>query len=244
MITTSPRGQWVIIGSVIIGTTCRTAGAAKWYEQNPLYPYISLLDDSQHIYPGRIYITRVQNRLCRYDFEQKTSQILSALSQSTCVVSVVNILDKFECDIARHDRMIRIWSVCSSSEEMIVGRLMSDDMFLQDYGGVWGKVERALNIWRGCGMSIQGVRSCGDYMFSGHTVIVTILNFFITECKGKFCSDQWSLCTVRYCYNAVHFLQNPHIRVISVFYGPNLWFIFRFNPCSDVWNIMLYWTEV
>ncbi|KAG7263377.1 hypothetical protein CRUP_000566 [Coryphaenoides rupestris] len=49
------------------------------------------------------------------------------------------------------------------------------------YGDVWAKLHRAVAIWSGFGMSLTGVHTCGDYMFSGHTVVITMLNFFVTE---------------------------------------------------------------
>lgn len=49
------------------------------------------------------------------------------------------------------------------------------------YGSWMERISHAFVIWQGGGMSIQGVRTCGDYMFSGHTVTLTLLNFFITE---------------------------------------------------------------
>ncbi|KAM4591210.1 sphingomyelin synthase-related protein 1-like isoform 1-T1 [Odontesthes bonariensis] len=49
------------------------------------------------------------------------------------------------------------------------------------YADSWGKIQRALAIWSGFGMTLTGVKTCGDYMFSGHTVVITLLNFFVTE---------------------------------------------------------------
>ncbi|XP_030572742.1 sphingomyelin synthase-related 1 [Drosophila novamexicana] len=56
-----------------------------------------------------------------------------------------------------------------------------DDPTVDVFGALVIRMTRAYRIWSGLGMSIQGVRTCGDYMFSGHTVALTLLNFFITE---------------------------------------------------------------
>ena len=44
------------------------------------------------------------------------------------------------------------------------------------------KMERAWEIGSRFGMTINGVETCGDYLFSGHSVAVTLLNFLLTEC--------------------------------------------------------------
>lgn len=43
------------------------------------------------------------------------------------------------------------------------------------------KLARAFDIAKGLGTSLAGVQTCGDYMFSGHSSVLTLLNFFITE---------------------------------------------------------------
>jgi sphingomyelin synthase-related protein 1 len=51
------------------------------------------------------------------------------------------------------------------------------------YGSFVYKLEGAWKILSGAGLAMHGVRTCGDYMFSGHTVWLTLLTHFITECK-------------------------------------------------------------
>jgi hypothetical protein len=46
----------------------------------------------------------------------------------------------------------------------------------------WERISRALEIYSGMGMKVSGLHTCGDYMFSGHTVTITLLIFLINEC--------------------------------------------------------------
>ena len=51
-------------------------------------------------------------------------------------------------------------------------------------------------IFLGGGMTLQGVRTCGDYMFSGHTVALTLLSkfFIVIELKKKNACLEFSEC--------------------------------------------------
>ncbi|MEQ2265266.1 Sphingomyelin synthase- protein 1, partial [Xenotaenia resolanae] len=66
---------------------------------------------------------------------------------------------------------------------LVGGNSLVHSIFLspQSYGDTWAKIQRAMAIWSGFGMTLTGVQTCGDYMFSGHTVVITLLNFFVTE---------------------------------------------------------------
>uniref|UniRef100_H2YCU7 Sphingomyelin synthase-like domain-containing protein n=1 Tax=Ciona savignyi TaxID=51511 RepID=H2YCU7_CIOSA len=49
------------------------------------------------------------------------------------------------------------------------------------YNSSWERLVRATEIMVGCGMTLTGVHTCGDYMFSGHTAYLTLFNHLITE---------------------------------------------------------------
>lgn len=101
------------------------------------------------------------------------------------IMLFVLFFHKFRFIIAR-----RLFSLSGSifllrSITMLITSLSVPGLHLQctatKYGNWRNLVYRAWEIISGGGLAIQGVRTCGDYMFSGHTVWLTLLTHFICE---------------------------------------------------------------
>ncbi|VDP12565.1 unnamed protein product [Soboliphyme baturini] len=102
------------------------------------------------------------------------------------------------------------------------------------------RLKNALHIWYGMGMSLFGVRSCGDYMFSGHTTVMTLLNHFITE----YTPDTWNyLHTTSWVINlfAVFFILAGHehysIDVFVAFYISSRLFLYYHSMAYHVKSV-------
>ena len=50
---------------------------------------------------------------------------------------------------------------------------------------VWNRLYRAYLIFSRMGIAMMGNRTCGDYVFSGHTITLTMCNLFINEYTPK-----------------------------------------------------------
>ncbi|KAK3099907.1 hypothetical protein FSP39_011606 [Pinctada imbricata] len=50
---------------------------------------------------------------------------------------------------------------------------------------IWHKLFRAFQMFSRMGVAVMGNRTCGDYIFSGHTAMLTILNLFLNEYTPK-----------------------------------------------------------
>jgi len=107
------------------------------------------------------------------------------------------------------------------------------------YGDLKDHIRRAFDIWIHMGMSIQGVRTCGDYMFSGHTATLTLLNFFITE----YTPEEWQLVhTISWVLNCfgIFFILAGHehysIDVFIAFYIASRLFLYYHTCAYNLWD--------
>ena len=53
----------------------------------------------------------------------------------------------------------------------------------QDFVTIGVRLKKATLIFVGQGMSSFGVKTCGDYLYSGHTCTLVLATHFINECE-------------------------------------------------------------
>ncbi|CAH8439216.1 unnamed protein product [Schistosoma turkestanicum] len=100
---------------------------------------------------------------------------------------IVLIFHKYRCILVRRFFVLTGTVLLLRSVTMIITSLSVPGKHLADHCSPYivknqtERLKRVLDIWLGMGMSISGIQTCGDYMFSGHTTCLTLLNFFITE---------------------------------------------------------------
>ncbi|KAL0484314.1 sphingomyelin synthase-related protein [Acrasis kona] len=117
----------------------------------------------------------------------KVAEIIVFILASILVFDVIFhahrmiILRRF-CAITGSIFMLRCVTMFVTSLSVPGKHLSSDCKKMSDGFGDWdAKLSRAWTIASGLGLSVAGVTTCGDYMFSGHSSILTLLNFFINE---------------------------------------------------------------
>lgn len=65
-----------------------------------------------------------------------------------------------------------------------LGRFLDIRDFQPEERTLWNIVVRGLRVLVGLGLKLNGRHSlCGDYIYSGHTVVLLVSYLFISECK-------------------------------------------------------------
>ena len=57
---------------------------------------------------------------------------------------------------------------------------------LQRLESISNFLQRTIVVYTRMGVSVWGSRTCGDFMFSGHTILITMTAYFIRQCKFIF----------------------------------------------------------
>lgn len=112
--------------------------------------------------------------------------------------------------------------VCVDEERRVVAPGTNAGMKL-----TWeGKIERILEIISGFGMSVAGVKTCGDYMFSGGGVLLSLsclwLRIYVNKRRSHCCPDNVQFLSVGIhakilegacvCVGVVHWLRVLRVR--------------------------------
>ncbi|CAG2173074.1 unnamed protein product [Oppiella nova] len=139
-------------------------------EANVLIVWLSILPEVRNDVNNVAISSRTSSPMQSQSMSQRMDLLSNSISNTgiTCIKSLFVFITSLSVP-GRHLQCkarvcLREWICCQTP-----------------YGSWFERVNQAFLIWQGGGMSIQGVRTCGDYMFSGHTVVLTLLNFFITE---------------------------------------------------------------
>ncbi|XP_023221364.1 uncharacterized protein LOC111623115 [Centruroides sculpturatus] len=173
-----------------------TAEVSVWLEEKGFHNYVELLCE-QHKIDGKALLTLTENDLKQPPLGMKVlgdiKRLMIAIHelQHICYKNCKRLYC-FDGLMHDHQEIFR-----EHNNENDVKRLSTDECdlpkghfavksrqitsYFQPSSNWWEKIQTAFLIWQGGGMYIKGVRTCGDYMFSGHTVALTLFNFFITE---------------------------------------------------------------
>lgn len=81
------------------------------------------------------------------------------------------------------------WCARFKASRAFLARIYRVSVFPQLHGDSQAKLQRILQLVSGGGLSITGSHLlCGDFLYSGHTVMLTLTYLFIKECEySKHC---------------------------------------------------------
>lgn len=119
---------------------------------------------------------------------------------------------------------------------------------IQLYGDSEAKLQRVLQLLSGGGLSINGSHLlCGDFLYSGHTVILTLTYLFIKECMSHVWNNKPTSFAIKHCHFAAFgswmldltdWLSVIYCHTVMIY---RFTFFFTDSPRSFWWYHLLCW---